>query len=249
MESCFCWLRPLQFCPARPRLRLLRLLLRSPRLRPLRQVPSAPSPFEHRLLPRNRGLTNAGAIPLTRPSPLTRVQFAPQVSILTSLTRLLQRPSSPYTLNTRIRKVVQVGHSFGAFVSAAVLATTPTTPPTNTGDGLVLLGFSGRFDWITPVVAGLQPRVAALQFPDKWGRLPHGYLVPADVYAVVHGGFKSPGFDRRAAEWLYNHQSPYALAEAPTSGLWPWDFGLVSVPVQVCLPLRNLSWVEGRAGC
>ncbi len=182
----------------------------------------------------------------TRPSPLTRVQFAPQVSILASLTSLLQRPSSPYTLNTRIRKVVQVGHSFGAFVSAAVLATTPTTPPTNAGDALILTGFSGRFDWITPVVAGLQPRVAALQFPDKWGRLPHGYLVPTDEYAVVYAGFKSPGFDRRAADWLYSHQSPYAIAEAPTSGLWPLDFGLVTVPVQVCLPFHDLSPVGGR---
>ncbi len=169
------------------------------------------------------------------PSPVTHVQFAPQVSILTTLTHLLQLPSSPYTLNTPIRKVVQVGHSFGAFLSAAVLATTtPTTP--NTGDGLVLTGFSGRFEWLSLFTAGGQARVAALQRPDRWGALQHGYLVPVDGYAAAYGGFKAPFFERRVAEWLYQRQSPYAVGEGLTGVTWPLDWGLVKVPVQVCGP-------------
>lgn len=165
------------------------------------------------------------------------MQFAPQVSILSTLTHLLQLPNSPYTLNTRIHKVVQVGHSFGAFLSAAVLATPATTPSQNTGDALILTGFSGRFEWLSLFTAGGQARVAALQRPDKWGALPHGYLVPADGYAAAYGGFKSPFFERRVAEWLYDNQSPYAIGEGLTGVTWPLDFGAIKVPVQVCVPV------------
>jgi len=83
-------------------------------------------------------------------------------------------------------------------------------------------------------VSGGQARVAALQDPGRWGRLPRGYLVPADAYAAAYGGFKSPFFDRRVAGWLWENQSPYAVGEALTAGTWPLDFGGVGVPVQVC---------------
>ncbi len=180
------------------------------------------------------------------PSPLTRVQFAPQVSILATLTRLLQLPSSPYTLNTRIRKVVQVGHSFGAFLSAAVLATTDQS--TSAGDGLVLTGFSGRFEWLSLFTSGGQARVAALQRPEKWGSLAHGYLVPVDQYSAAYGGFKSPFFEKRVAEWLYGAQKPFAIGEGLTGVTWPLDFGAIKVPVQVCSRPRSGFGVMMRGG-
>ncbi|KAK4119018.1 alpha/beta-hydrolase [Parathielavia appendiculata] len=191
-----------------------------------------------------------------RPSPITQVQFAPQVAILNSLTRLLQRSSSPYTLNTPIRKVVHIGHSFGAFVAAAALATAPpgttTTPGTlphpAPGDALVLTGFSGRFEWLSLFTAGGQARVAALQFPHKWAHLPHGYMVPVDAYAAAYGGFRSPFFDRRVAEWLYEHQSPYAIGEALTAGAWALDFGSIAVPVQVVQGRYDLTACGGNCG-
>jgi hypothetical protein len=169
------------------------------------------------------------------------VQFAPQVSILTTLTALLRAPSSPYTLRTPILKVVHVGHSFGAFLSAAVLAQRGQTQAA-AGDALVLTGFSGRFDWLGLWTSGGQARVAALQQPQRWGALDHGYLVPADEWALAYGGFKSPFFERRVAEWLVDGQSPFAIGEGLTGATWPVDFGAVGVPVQVCLPF----WRGGR---
>ena len=172
----------------------------------------------------------------SRPSPITHVQYAPQVSILTSLASLLQRPNSPYTLTTPIRKVIHIGHSFGAFIAASALATTTTQTP-SPGHGLILTGFSGRYEWISLFTSGGQARIAALQFPAKWTNLARGYLVPVDGYAAAYGGFKSPFFDRAVAEWLYARQSPYAIGELLTAGTWPLDLGLVKVPVQVCVCL------------
>ncbi|KAL2130092.1 hypothetical protein VTI74DRAFT_6913 [Chaetomium olivicolor] len=130
-------------------------------------------------------------------SPITNVQFAPQVAILNSLAHLLQRPGGAYTLNIPIREVahvVHIGHSFGAFVAAAALATTPkTTTQPAPGHALILTGLSGRFEWLSLSTAGGLACVAALQFPEKLAHLP----------------FKSPFFDRRVTEWLYENQSPY----------------------------------------
>ena len=166
-----------------------------------------------------------------RPDPVAQVQFAPQVQILASLARLLRQPNSPYTLGTTIRRIVHVGHSFGSFLSAAVLATNESA---SLGDGLILTGFSGLFDWISLFTSGGQARVAALAFPSKWPSLSHGYLVPVDEYAAAYGGFKTPFFDHAVAKFLYDTQSPFAIGELLTAATFPLDFSLLRIPVQVC---------------
>ncbi|KAK5654595.1 hypothetical protein OQA88_7225 [Cercophora sp. LCS_1] len=182
----------------------------------------------------------------TRDDPISRVQFAPQVEILRALTRLVQKPNSPYTPGITATKIVQVGHSFGAFIAAAVLAA-PDQPPL--GDGLVLTGFSGLFDYIGLWTTGGQARSAALHNPKKFGAWPKGYLVPVDEYAFAYGGFKEPFFDRKVATWLYERQAPYAIGELLTAGTFPLDFSKIEKPVQVVIGRHDLTgcggWCDG----
>lgn len=166
----------------------------------------------------------------SKPDPVAQVQYAPQVEILTLLTRLIRKPGSQYASGIAVRRIVQVGHSFGAFISLSVLATQHTS---GLGDALVLTGFSGLPDWLSLWTSGGQPRSAALQFPRKWSALPHGYLVPADQYALAYGGFKTPFFDRIVMEAVYRTQEPYALGEGLTAGTWPLDYTLLKVPLKV----------------
>jgi pimeloyl-ACP methyl ester carboxylesterase len=162
---------------------------------------------------------------------------------LTALTKLLQQPSSPYTGGTAIHRVVHVGHSFGAFL---VLATLATSQPSSLGDALVLTGYSGRFDWLSLFTGGSQVRIAALADPKKWSGLPNGYVVPADLYSASYGGFKTPYFDHAVAGWLYETQQPIALGDLLTASTLAFDPASITVPVQVS---RVIQLSEVQSPC
>lgn len=166
----------------------------------------------------------------SRPDPIVKVQFAVQAQILAKLTQLLRQPNSPYTLGTTVRRTVHVGHSFGSFLTLAAVASNLTTRLT---DGLVLTGYSGQYDWLQLFTAGGQARVAALSQPKTWSNLPHGYLVPVDVYAAAYGGFKAPYFDHAVAEKLQESQTPYAIGELVTAATVVPPLSRVTVPIQV----------------
>lgn len=86
-----------------------------------------------------------------------------------------------------------VGHSYGAYLSAATASQTAV-------DAVVLTGFSGTFQYFAPFVAGSSLRVARIQDPLRWGTLDSGYLTSLDVYAETYGFFAEPFFDHRVAE-------------------------------------------------
>ncbi|KAK1751361.1 alpha/beta-hydrolase [Echria macrotheca] len=177
--------------------------------------------------------------------PISRVQYAPQVEILRQLTTLLRGSSSSspsrYTPGASISKIVQVGHSFGAFLAASAIASDDDPR----GDALVLTGFSGLFAYLGLWTTGGQARVAALQDPKKFGTFAKGYLVPADEYAFAFGGFKEPFFDRKVTGWLWERQAPFAIAELLTAGTFPLDFGKVKTPVQVVVGRYDLPSCGG----
>lgn len=89
------------------------------------------------------------------------------------------------------------------------------------------------YDWLELFTSGGQARIAALSKPEKWGLLPHGYLVPVDAYAASYGGFKSPFFDHAVAQWLSETQVPYAIGELLTASTIIPDLSLIKTPVQV----------------
>ncbi|KAH6629945.1 Alpha/Beta hydrolase protein, partial [Chaetomium sp. MPI-SDFR-AT-0129] len=185
----------------------------------------------------------------TRPDPISHAQAAPQVEILTTLTKLVQQPNSPYTGGTAVNRVVHIGHSFGAFLVLAAQAATSQQPSPSGGSGLgdavVLTGYSGLYNWLSLFTGGSQVRIAAQADPKKWSGLPRGYVVPADLYSASYGGFKTPYFDREVAEWLYDTQQPIALGDLVTAGTLTIDLANIKVPVQVVQGRYDLTACGG----
>ncbi|KAJ7027519.1 Alpha/Beta hydrolase protein [Mycena alexandri] len=177
----------------------------------------------------------------TKADPHTVVQFPIQVEILASLTRLLLAPSSPYTLNTTITSAFHLGHSFGAYITAAF---GPLYPELT--QGISLSGYSGLFDWFNILIAGWQSRVAAQLDPARWGSLQSGYVTPVDIYADAYLDFKSPFFDHAVAEWVTSAKSPYAIAELATLGQTSYNTSSFTKPVQVFQGRYDLSACGGN---
>ncbi|KAI7784030.1 alpha/beta-hydrolase [Diaporthe eres] len=158
----------------------------------------------------------------TRVDPYTDAQFQVEVSVLNSLVAYARQAAGA-------KKVVLVGHSYGAYISTQSAALLGSSV-----DALVLTGFSGTLEYFGPFGAGIGFRVASTQDPERWGHLGSGYLTSSDLYAETFAYFASPYFEHRVAEWSYNVASePFAVGELPTLLATKIGYGNVTAPTLV----------------
>lgn len=166
--------------------------------------------------------------------PLTDAQFQVEVAVLTSLIAHARS-----ALNAT--RIGLVGHSYGAYLSVQAAATNPSTV-----DALVLTGFSGTLAYFAPFLAGVSPRVAALQNSRRWGDLPAGYLTSADLFAETYAYFASPWFEHRVAAWSQSIAAePFAVAELPTLLAAGVQYGNVTAPTLVLQGRGDVSACGG----
>ncbi|KAI0445827.1 alpha/beta-hydrolase [Xylaria telfairii] len=134
---------------------------------------------------------------------LEDAQFQVQTAVLNSLI--------DYAHNTmNATKIGLVGHSYGAYLTAA-------SASQRNVDAIILTGFSANFSFFGPFVAGAGFRVAKMQDPVRWGALDSAYLTSSDLYAETYTYYREPYFEHRVAEWSYNVGSePFSVAELPT---------------------------------
>ncbi|KAJ6552072.1 Alpha/Beta hydrolase protein [Mycena vulgaris] len=177
----------------------------------------------------------------TKADPHTVVQFPIQVEILAALTRLLLDHPSPYTLSIPLTSAVHFGHSYGAYITAALASAYPELT-----QAISLSGYSGVFDYFNILIAGWQSRVAALLDPAKWAHLQSGYVTPVDLNADAYLAFKTPFFDHAVAQWATSIKSPYAVGELATLGQTPYDTSNFNKPVQVFQGRYDLSACGGN---
>lgn len=124
-------------------------------------------------------------------------------------------------------KVAVVGHSYGAYLSAATASQVAV-------DAVVLTGFSGTFQFFAPFVSGSSLRVARLQDPLRWGHLDSGYLTSSDVYSEAYSFFAAPFFDQGVAEWNFNVDSqPFGIGALPSALSTEISYGNITAPVLV----------------
>jgi len=136
-------------------------------------------------------------------------------------------------------QVALVGHSYGAYLSAATAGQAAV-------DAVVLTGFSGTFTFFAPFVAGASLRVARLEDPNRWGELDTGYLTTADVYADVYVFYAAPYFEHRVAEWTYSTGSePFAVAELPSVLATTIDYANITAPVLILQGQYDVSACGG----
>ncbi|PWY92642.1 alpha/beta-hydrolase [Aspergillus heteromorphus CBS 117.55] len=160
-------------------------------------------------------------------------QFQVETAVLNTLVSYAR--SLPHTT-----KVALIGHSYGAYLSAASASQTAV-------DALVLTGFSGTFDYFGPFLAGSSLRVAKTQDPTRWGSLDPAYLISADQYAEAYIYFAEPYFEQSVARWAYEVSSePFAVGELPSLMATTIDFSNITAPVYILQGQFDLSACGGN---
>ncbi|KAK2769561.1 hypothetical protein FQN52_005204 [Onygenales sp. PD_12] len=138
-------------------------------------------------------------------------QAAIQIPILRELTTLLK--SGKYTGDTgKPKSLILVGHSFGSFLSNALLATDP-----HAADGAILTGYGFTSNGAVSMEA-FNPRIAAQQDPKKFGELDAGYVTWSDIYSNVNAFFKAPEYTLAAAKYAEDTKQPFATLEQLSIG-------------------------------
>lgn len=164
----------------------------------------------------------------------TDAQFQVEVDVLNSLVTYARETA-------HADKVVLLGHSYGAYISAQSAGVVPSAV-----DALVLSGFSGTFEYFAPFASGAGFRVARLQDPARWGHLDSGYLTVSDVYDMAYVGFGGPYFEHRVVEWAFDVVcEPFGVGELPTLMATPWVFENVTAPTLVLQGRYDVSACGG----
>jgi hypothetical protein len=100
-----------------------------------------------------------------------------QLTILQQLTILLRPGKRTVTLGTP-SKIVHIGHSFGSFISNALIATTAML-----SDAALLTGIGYSGGTFNAFIEAFGLQVATAQAPGKWTGRDNGYLTWVDAFA------------------------------------------------------------------
>ncbi|KAK8091699.1 alpha/beta-hydrolase [Apiospora hydei] len=177
----------------------------------------------------------------SRVNSLTDAQFQVQVAVLGSLVSHIRTAS---TAPTPARKTVLIGHSYGAYLTAAAAASNQSR---NAIDALILTGFAGGFSHFAPFLAGAGLRVARDQRPRRWGALDAGYLTTADRYADAYIYYHDGDYERRVAEWTHERGSePFAVGELPSLLATNITYEDITAPVQIVQGRYDVSACGGN---
>ncbi|KAK0715158.1 Alpha/Beta hydrolase protein [Lasiosphaeris hirsuta] len=144
------------------------------------------------------------------PDPIAVVQGPLQMEILHQLIHAIRTGGHRSPLPRPFRRVVYVGHSYGAMLGTALVAKYPDDV-----DGLVVIGFS-VFANATRTCERMQFMPAAL-VDTRFRKLPLGYLAGASRRGreeLLYTGF----YDDRIPGWDYRHQDTVTVGEMCSVG-------------------------------
>ncbi|KFY94557.1 hypothetical protein V500_03154 [Pseudogymnoascus sp. VKM F-4518 (FW-2643)] len=147
-----------------------------------------------------------------------------QVAILAELTSAIRLGKLTGSMG-KPKAIVLVGHSFGSFISNALISAQPTI-----ADAVILTGISYAGGTPGVVASAFQPRSAASQSPDKWRHLDNGYVTWVDVFANINTFFKKPLYDPAVAVFTEEHKQPFAYSELISLSLLNLDAGNFTGP-------------------
>jgi len=123
--------------------------------------------------------------------------------------------------------IVHVGHSFGSYISNALIATAPHLSDAAILTGIAYAGLgSGTF------VEAFALRIARLQAPGKWPGRDNEYLTWADTAANVAAFFIGGIYDEEILWYTEDVKQPIAAAE------------LISIGSEQILPMRSLNFTK-----
>jgi pimeloyl-ACP methyl ester carboxylesterase len=131
-----------------------------------------------------------------------------QVDVLRQLSSMVRSGSLTANLGAP-KSVVLVGHSFGSFISNALLGVHP-----DAADAVVMTGIAyvGNASGYGLTLEALNSRIASTQ-NNAWGSLDTGYLTWVDVYANIINFFKAPLYTIDTAKFAESTKQPFAVTE------------------------------------
>lgn len=170
---------------------------------------------------------------LTRVSSFEDAQFQVQTAVLNSLVDYAHE-------ELHANKIALVGHSYGAYLTAA-------TASQRSVDAVALTGFSGNLSFFGSFLAGAGLHTANSLDLARWGHLDSGYLMSSDVYATTYIYFSEPHFDRGVAHWTHNIEAePFAVGELPSLLRTEIQYNDIKAPVFVLQGQYDLSACGGN---
>jgi pimeloyl-ACP methyl ester carboxylesterase len=141
-------------------------------------------------------------------------QAAIQIEIIASLAKLLR--GGKYTSTVGIpESLILVGHSFGTYITNAVLAKYPFL-----ADAAILTGTSYSVPAYGPklLLEASAARIAST-VSHEFEELDTGYVFFADINAHVNIFFKKPAYEVEAVQYAQSIAQPFAISEYLTMGL------------------------------
>ncbi|KAF2464114.1 alpha/beta-hydrolase [Lindgomyces ingoldianus] len=138
-------------------------------------------------------------------------QASNQIEILSKMVQEIRK--GMYTSTVKASKIVLVGHSFGSFISDAMVAQYPGLV-----EGVVLtgIGFAGLTDDAGPssrwIPSAFASRIAST-VSSAYRSLDSGYLSFGDVYAHIETFFHQPNYAVDVVEYAQAISQPFAIAE------------------------------------
>ncbi|KAL9637968.1 MAG: hypothetical protein Q9204_001672 [Flavoplaca sp. TL-2023a] len=121
------------------------------------------------------------------PDPIQEVQAFLEVEILHGLAQLFRTKKLG---GRNFTNIIGVGHSFGSILQVGANRKYPRD-----FDGVVLTAFTATITNLPYTILANNPSIAALNQPDRFGKLLYGYLVHNDAIAIQEPFFRYPYFD------------------------------------------------------
>ncbi|KAK3353292.1 Alpha/Beta hydrolase protein [Lasiosphaeria hispida] len=172
------------------------------------------------------------------PDPITVVQGPLQMEIIHQLIRAVRLGGRRSPLPRAFRRVVYVGHSYGAMLGTALVGKYPEDV-----DGLVVMGF-GVFVNMARTWEMMRFMPAAL-VDTRFKRLPLGYLAGSSRRGreeVFYTGF----YDDRIPGWDYRHQDTVTVGEICSVGFVEPAEGFRGKPVLAVTGASDVIFCSGE---
>ena len=138
-------------------------------------------------------------------------QSPTQVAILQQLTGFLRSGKYTGDIGGTPSKIVRVGHSFGSYISNALIATSPQL-----SDAAILTGIAYASAASGTFVEAFGLRIARLQAPGKWPGRDNEYLTWVDIAANAATFFHGGSYDEKVIQYTEGVKQPIAAAELIT---------------------------------
>ncbi|KAF2728929.1 alpha/beta-hydrolase [Polyplosphaeria fusca] len=142
-------------------------------------------------------------------------QASIQAEQLTALAKSIR--AGKYTSDIKAEKIVLVGHSYGSYLSTAVIVNEP-----DLAEGIVLTGlaFPTKNDtasgFVQPFVNTIFANRIGSTLSPAFSDRDTGYIGFGDIFAHVHAFFHQPNYETQAAEYAQSISQPGTVLEFAT---------------------------------